>query len=192
MGLDTPEMEDEAGRQKMIKYLIFIPIIMLLFLEGCESKKIVAKEISQIPDQAIEKFTVTETQKGKKHWVVDAPSAKIYEDQKKALLATPVIKFYEKGKYVSTITAEKGTIDMGTYDIIGEGKCTVKTVKGEDLTTSNLRYLSQAQKIVTDDYVTLIKEGSVIHGKGMEATPGLETVTIKNQTTETAPEQQGI
>ena len=155
-------------------------------MQPAKAVKCRLRKYSQIPDQAIEKFTITETEGGKPHWIVVAPTAKIFEDQKKAYLTTPVIKFFENGKYVSTITAEKGSVNMDTYDIVGEGKCHVSTEKGEDLDTSNLRYLSKAQKIVTDDYVTLIKKGSVVHGKGMEAKPDLSDMTIKNQTTEAA------
>jgi len=166
----------------MFTRIVFL--IILIVFGGCEARKMPIREVSEIPDQAIEKFTITETKDGKTHWVIDSPTAKIYEDQKKALLTAPVIRFFENGKYASTITAEKGSVDMNTYDIIGNGKCTVTTVKGESLETSNLRYLSQAQKIVTDENVILVKKGSIVHGKGMEAAPDLSTITIRNQTTE--------
>ena len=159
-------------------------LLLMILLSACESSKLPVREISDIPDQAIEKFTITETHGGKPHWTIVAPTAKIYEDQKKAFLTAPVIKFFENGKYVSTITAENGSVDMDTYDIVGEGKCHVSTEKGEDLDSSNLKYLSKAQKIVTDDYVTLIKKGSIVHGKGMEAAPDLSAIIIRNQTTE--------
>ena len=159
-------------------------LILTILLSACEMSKLPVREVSDIPDQAIEKFTITETQGGKPHWIVVAPTAKVYEDQKKALLTTPVLKFFENGKYISTITAEKGSVDLGTYDMVGEGKCHVSTEKGEELDTSNLKYLSQAQKIVTDDYLTLVKKGSIVHGKGMEANPDLSDITIRHQTTE--------
>ncbi|MCX5782482.1 MAG: LPS export ABC transporter periplasmic protein LptC [Elusimicrobia bacterium] len=161
----------------------FIFLTTLIFI-GCNNNNIPIKEVTQVPDQAIENFTVTETVSGKRHWVMEAPSAKIFEEQKKAILISPAIKFYKKGEYLSTLTAEKGSIDMNTYDITGEGKCFLNTAKGENLETTNLKYLSQAQKIVTDEKVKIVQKGNTVYGKGLEATPDLSTITIKNQTTE--------
>ena len=193
MGVDASAVEDPSStvRSSMIRKIRFlfqergVLIFFLCVLFGaCEMKKIPMKEVSEIPDQAIENFTITETMSGKKHWVVESPSAKIFEDQKKAFLQKPVMTFYNKGRYVSTLTADRGFIDLSNYDIIGEGRCSLATAKGENLDTTNVHYLSQAKKIVTDERVKLVKVGIVVFGKGLEATPDLETITIKHQTTE--------
>lgn len=137
-----------------------------------------------LPEQAIEKFSVTETEAGKPHWVLEASSAQILENQKRVYLQSPVIKFYEKGNYVSTLVAQKGRINTENYDIWGEGQCTLDTAKGEKLETSNLYYRSDIKKIVTEDKVKLIRPNEVVYGKGMEASPDLESIKIRNQRVE--------
>ena len=153
------------------RIILFLALIVFLRLRDKQNARV--KEVSEIPDQAIEKFTITETQSGKTHWIIERRTAKIFEDQKKAYLTAPVIRFFDKGSYASTITAEKGTVDMNTYDVIGEGTYATYHTKGESLDTSNLSILSQAQKIVTDENVKLVKKDSIVYGKGMEATPDL-------------------
>lgn len=184
-----------GGRQKKTEYnlntLVKRCITMMFFCgfacaAGCskapDTKKIT--EVPPIPEQAIEQFTVTETEAGKTHWVLNATSAQINEAEKRAVLQFPRIKFYEKGEYVSTLVAARGVINTQNYDIIGEGACTLDTAKGERLETSNMHYKSDVKKIVTDAPVKLIRADEIIYGTGMEATPDLETIIIKKQRVE--------
>lgn len=168
----------------MVSYALLV--CACTFLHGCggevSSKKIM--EAPPIPEQALEQFTVSETEKGQPHWVLNAASAQINEAQKRAVLQFPRVKFYEHGQYVSTLVAARGVINTENYDIIGEGACTLDTVKGEHLETRDLRYRSDTKKIVTEAPVTLIRDGETIHGTGMEATPDLETIIIRKQRVE--------
>lgn len=161
---------------------IIVIFLLLAGLSACgDHKKPGVEEAPPIPEQALEKFTVTETENGRPHWVLEAASAQIVEAEKKALLQQPRIKFYENGSYVSTLVAEKGRINTDSYDIWGEGKCVLDTSKGERLETSNLHYRSDIKKIVTDENVTLTRPKEIIYGKGFEATPNLENIVIKKQ-----------
>ncbi|MCX5779141.1 MAG: LPS export ABC transporter periplasmic protein LptC [Elusimicrobia bacterium] len=167
----------------------FLPIILLcgLVIAGGCAKEPASKtsiEVPPIPEQAIEQFTVTETEAGTPHWVLNATSAQINDITKKAVLQFPQIKFYEKGAYVSTLVAARGVINTQNYDIMGEGACTLDTAKGEHLDTSDLRYKSDTKRITTDAPVKLIKTDEIIYGTGMEATPDLETIIIKKQRVE--------
>ncbi|MGA2089993.1 MAG: LPS export ABC transporter periplasmic protein LptC [Endomicrobiales bacterium] len=159
---------------------------VLVLASGCGSERAPQKttEVPPIPEQAIEQFTVTETEAGTPHWVLNATSAQINDLTKKAVLQFPRIKFYEKGAYVSTLVAARGVINTQNYDIIGEGACTLDTAKGEHLETSNLHYASDTKKITTSERVKLIKTDEIIYGTGMEATPDLETIIIKKQRVE--------
>lgn len=161
-------------------------VAVFMVLSGCGSDVSSSKimEAPPIPEQALEQFTVSETEKGQPQWVLNAASAQINETQKRAVLQFPRVKFYEHGAYVSTLVAARGVINMENYDIVGEGACTLDTAKGERLETRDLRYRSDTKKIVTDAPVTLIREGETIHGTGMEATPDLETIIIRKQRVE--------
>ena len=172
--------------------LIVIFSVFLAMAAGCgngdaPAKKNRIEEAPPIPEQAIEKFSVTETEGGKPHWVLEASSAQIMELEKKVLLQMPRVRFYQKGEYVSMLVAAKGRINTANYDIWAEGKCTMDTAKGERLDTRNLHYRSDIQKIVTDDKVTLTRKDEVIYGQGMEATPDLSSIIIKKQRVEVAP-----
>jgi LPS export ABC transporter protein LptC len=187
--MDAPALENAAangaGRMNRRIPLLSVLAVALLLAAGCsDTKKKKIEEAPPIPEQALEKFSITETEGGKPHWVLEASSAQIHEAEKRVLLQLPRVKFYQKGEYVSTLVAEQGRINTDTYDIWGEGKCTVTTARGESLDTSNLHYRSDVQKIVTDDKVKLTRPDETVYGQGMEATPDLQSIVIRNQRTE--------
>lgn len=193
--MDAPAVEDrtrgtecacgKSGRARGMNRIFAASVILALgALAACTDTKKKALERPPLPEQALEKFSVTETKGGKTHWVLEAASAQILDQEKKALLQSPLVKFFENGEQVSTLTAARGRINTETYDLWGEGECVLSTVKGERLETSNLYYASDAQKIRTDDPVKLIRPDEVVYGKGMEATPDLENITIKKQRVE--------
>ncbi len=153
----------------------------LCFIAGCGKGTTKLEVPPAMPEQGLEKFTVSETHAGKPNWVLEAASAQIMEKQKKVLMQSAVVKFYQDGKYSSTLTAKKGRINTDNYDIWADGDCELKTIKGETLTTSNMVYTSSTSKISTNEFVRIVRPDEVIEGTGMEASPNLDDITIKKQ-----------
>ncbi|OGS17921.1 MAG: LPS export ABC transporter periplasmic protein LptC [Elusimicrobia bacterium RIFOXYA2_FULL_50_26] len=164
--------------------LNLILLLSALFFTSCAKREEITNDNPAVPEQAIEQFTVMETRHGKPSWTLDAASAQIIETEKIAIVQSPKIMFYQEGKYVSTLVAERGRINTETYDIWGEEKCIVTTAKGERLETRNLHYRSDIRKIITDEKVKLVRPQEIIYGQGMEATPDLESIIIKKQRVE--------
>jgi LPS export ABC transporter protein LptC len=189
MGLVPRALENTAAGCRngsaLMPKKFYLPLLMFLALiAACGSRDGKKDDIPAVPEQAIEKFSVTETEKGKPHWVLDAASAQILENEKKVFLQAPHVTFFENGEKVSTLTAERGRMNTESYDMWGEGKCVLDTAKGERLETSNLHYQSDAKKIVTREKVKLTRPDEIIYGEGMEASPDLENITIKKQRVE--------
>jgi len=173
------------GKRKFLAGIAVLgAVFFMVFYSFQRSKKDKDENPPPIPEQAIEKFNITETEKGMPHWVLDASAAQILDTQKKVLLTSPCIKFYEGGKYVSTLIAATGRINTDTYDMWGDGNCFLTTAKGETLETSNLHYRSDVKRVFTDEKVKLVRADETIYGVGLEATPDLEMILIKKQRVE--------
>lgn len=168
----------------LIGFILVCSAILMIFYSYEGKKKEVIEDTPAAPEQGIEKFSVTETEGGNPHWILDAAYAQILEKEKKILLQSPIIKFFENGKYVSTLTASKGRVNTENYDIWGDGECTLDTIKGDKLKTSDLYYNAAAKIISTDKKVKFIRANETIYGEGMETTPDLETIKIKKQRVE--------
>jgi len=155
-------------------------LLLLCVFASCGKKQNAKLDVPPaMPEQALEKFTVSETRHGSPNWVLEAASAQIMEKEKRVYMQKPEIKFYREGQYSSTLRAKNGRINTDNYDIWADGDCELKTVKGETLTTKNMVYISSTSKVSTNEFVRIVRPDEVIEGTGMEASPNLDDITIK-------------
>ncbi len=156
-------------------------IAALIFVSGCKNEKTIIEETPPMAEQAVEKFTITETDMGKLKMVLESESAIINDEKKKAYLRLPRVKFYQEGEYVSTLVTEDAEINLETYDVIGYGKCTVDTANGEHLQTTNLKYNAKKDIVFSNTDVKVTRHGETVYGKGFEADTKLENIIVKKQ-----------
>jgi LPS export ABC transporter protein LptC len=164
------------------KYKILSFVFAALFVaSACKSEKTVIEETPPIPEQAVEQFTITETEKGKLKMILESESAVINEEKQTAVLQLPRVKFYKEGQYVSTLIAEKAEINLDTYDVFGKGKCTVETANSEYLQTTDLSYNAKKELVYSVNDVKITTKSEIITGKGFESDTKLEKAVIKKQ-----------
>ncbi|MCL2335286.1 MAG: LPS export ABC transporter periplasmic protein LptC [Endomicrobia bacterium] len=166
------------------KYKIILFVCAALLSAGassCKTEKTVVEEAPPMSEQAIEKFTVTETEFGKLKMVLESESAVINEEQKRAYLKLPRVKFYRDGNYVSTLVTESAEINLETYDVSGKGKCTVDTANNEHLQTTDLQYNAKKNMVYSKNDVKMTRNGETVYGKSFEADTKLEKIVIKKQ-----------
>ncbi|MDR1195003.1 MAG: LPS export ABC transporter periplasmic protein LptC [Endomicrobium sp.] len=175
-------MRDGKQRRK-IKFHIII-FFALIFCLGCKQEKTVIEETPPMAEQAVEQFTITETEEGKLKMVLESESAIIDETKKEAVLKLPRVKFYKEGEYVSTLVTESATINLETYDVFGHGKCTVDTANNEHLQTTDLQYNAKKNIVFSKNNVKLTRQDEIVYGKGFEADTDLEKIIIKKQRVE--------
>jgi LPS export ABC transporter protein LptC len=180
----TYKMETVMNFSK--RYVIWFVIIIILFLSVFtffthSAKKNVVEETLPIFEQIIEEFTITETHDGKLRMILKAGSAIVNESENIAHLKHPVIKFYDKGSYISTFVAESADINMDTYDIKGKGKCTLNSANNEYLQTENLIYNAKKELIYSDNNVKITRPNETIYGTSFKSDTKLDKVVIKNQ-----------
>ncbi len=88
------------------RYVTWFITIIILFLSIltffiCSAKKNAVEETPYVPEQTIQEFTITETHEGKLEMILKAKSAVVNESKNIAHLKLPIIKFYDKGNYIS-------------------------------------------------------------------------------------------
>ncbi|MGQ9706574.1 MAG: LPS export ABC transporter periplasmic protein LptC [bacterium] len=156
--------------------LILLMIALFQFQLHCnkETEESPIKIDSRTPDQKIEDFTLTETYKGNEEWRLVADCADVYEQMKVAKAVNITIEFYEKGKRSSILTADWGTIDLGSNDMVAYNNVIVISSDGTKLETSKLRWDAFDAHIRSDEKVRFTKNESIIYGVGFESDPNLE------------------
>jgi LPS export ABC transporter protein LptC len=168
------------------KYVICFVIIIILFLSVFtffirSAQKTAVEETLPISEQTIEEFTITETHDGRLGMILKAEFAIVNESENIVHLKLPIIKFYNKGSYISTFVAESADINMGTYDIKGNGKCTLNSAKNECLQTENLIYNAKKELIYSDNNVKVTRPSETVYGTSFKSDTKLEKIVIKNQ-----------
>lgn len=166
--------------KKNIFFLIFL-LVSICFTSSCKEEETIIEETPPTTEQTIEKFIVTETQDGKIKTILEAESAIIDDNEKKAYLTLPRIKFYEDGKYTSILVAESGEINLETNDVKALGKCTVDTVKNEYLQTRDISYDAAKKLIYSNSDIKITRDKEVIYGSGFRSDINLNNITVKKQ-----------
>ncbi|MDR0800157.1 MAG: LPS export ABC transporter periplasmic protein LptC [Endomicrobium sp.] len=164
------------------RYNIWLITILFVFMFcGCNAEKIDIEETPPTSEQMIEKFTITEMREGKLEMILKAESAIVDESKNVAHLKFPVIKFYNEGNYLSTFVAESADINLVSYDIKGNGKCTVDSANNEHLQTVDLMYSEKEGLIYSNNPIKITRSGEKVYGTSFKSDTKLNKMVIKNQ-----------
>lgn len=93
------------------------------------------------------------------------------------------LTFYDSlGGTVSTLTARRGTILPKAKRMEVNEQVVVVNARGERLETEQLIWLQDSGKVVTDKAVRVEREGSIIHGMGLDANEDFSRYTVRRIT----------
>ena len=153
-------------------------IVGLILLIGCEEEKIQEKLDPVLPKITLEEFSLTETKKGEKLWVLDAEQARVYDEIIK--VDSVKIRFYDEEQVVfSILYAPNGILNTKTHNILVGDSVAVFTNDSTKLFTDSLFWQNDSQKILTDCHVKIVKlDSTLIKGKGLRADPYLKKIEI--------------
>jgi len=155
-------------------------LALLLAACGERAEEVPPVADMQLPDETMTAFMTQETDSGRVQWTLKAPLANRYNERNVFVLDKPIIEFYdEMGNLQTTLTAKNGEYSLATHDMLAYGDVVVVTTKNEILETDSLRYLNETDKIVSDSFVKLTRDGDVVTGIGMECDHTLNSVDIK-------------
>jgi LPS export ABC transporter protein LptC len=166
----------------MSKKILCLAVLAIFILAGCRNKgqNSGADNSSGNPEQFLEKFSMVETQAGKKQWELEAARALLKEEEKRTQLEKLKLKFYKEEKLASVLIAEKGSINTETGDMVAAGNV-VFTSESEKVKveTEILNWDNKRKKIITDSFVKETRPGGIVTGYGLEAEPDLSRSIIK-------------
>lgn len=153
-------------------------VVGLFLLAGCQEDKLQDRLDDDQPKIIIDTFSLTETNKGKKVYTLDAVRARVYDEIIK--VDSVEIRFYDKEEVeFSVLCAPAGILNTKTRNILVGDSVVVLTNDSTKLYTDSLFWQNDSQKILTDCPVTIMKQdGTVIEGRGLRADPYLEKIEI--------------
>jgi len=121
-------------------------------------------------DAMISNFTFTQTKGTSVQWQVQAQQARLFEQDKRALLRTVAVTLFgQQGKEL-TVTGEEGTLDTATKNFMLENRTSplvVETMSGYIIYTNHLSWTDQTREIHTQDPVRIVGHGLEVRGRGL-------------------------
>ena len=169
-------------------------IVLGLALAGCggSPRTSATGPSGELPDQEVTDFVITETDQGHVQWTLYARDAAMY-DAKNLVVARGVrVDFFdEKGKQSSELKADQGELNQQTRDMTARGHVVMATAEGTRMTTSELHFDNQTQKIRSDKLVRVERQGDVLSGTGFESDQDLHHFEFKSQVNATVHTRSG-
>jgi LPS export ABC transporter protein LptC len=168
---------------------VFLSIIIVLALYGCQQQRVQPSVLSninteKIPSQESWNSKVTFTDSGKTKAVLFARHIRVYYDTQETLLDTSLqVDFYDENQVkTSTLTSKRGRVDDATQNLWAKDSVTVVNDSGVTITTSEMMWRNLDRKIVSDKFVTILSPKEKIQGYGFESDQSLRNYVIHNIT----------
>lgn len=176
-----------SGIVSRIRPLGLVGAVLLLVGPGCGDTQdplpvsASAGPTERIPEQQFFDYRLIESEAGVRQWVLESDKMLKYAKEQEVLLVTLTMDFFKEGEHFSVLTADSGRANLHTKDIHTWGNVVVVTDDDRRLETEDLFFNNETELIHNDVFNRFTRDGDVLTGIGLEATPDLEYIEIKQQ-----------
>lgn len=165
----------------VFKKILYFGLAVLLI--GCRSQQqeSVAPPNYDGPDQEGWNSRITVTSNGRVAAVLQYSHMEKYSKRREVKFdGGIVVDFYNtEGQHASNLVAKRGLLHEETNDVEALGNVVAVSDSGITLLTERLRWDNARQKIVSNDFVTIIKaDNDTLYGQGFQADQNLRNLSI--------------
>lgn len=162
---------------------LFVLFLSFIFFFSCTEKvqpPVVNLNITELPSQESWNSTIVFSDSGKTRAIMDVGHLRVFEISKETLMDSIMkIDFYNNFEIKSTtLTAKRGMVNDNTKDLYAYENVVAVNDSGVTLTTEKLMWRNSDQKIVTDEFVTILTPTEKIQGYGFESDQHLRNYVI--------------
>jgi LPS export ABC transporter protein LptC len=179
-------IESPSTRNPLAPVMPFILLgLVLALMIGCGDSGEPAPTASpttkknRVPEQMFFDYRLIESTSGIRQWVLQSEKMLKFAGEKEVELVTIHMDFFKGGEHFSVLTADSGKANLETKNIHTWGNVIVVTDDGRKLETEDLYFNNETELIHNDVFNRFTREGDVLTGIGLEATPDLEYIEIK-------------
>ena len=173
------------NRSKGIPLCLATLLGISLIWGGCdqaeESAPGVTGQKRDIPEQQFFEYTFIETSAGVTQWILESEEMQKFSGQRPLQFSVVKMDFFNNGVHFSTLTADSGSGNMQIRDVHVWGNVVLRKDDGDQLETEELYFDNEQQLIHNEIFNRMTSGEDVITGIGLEATPDLEYIRIKEQ-----------
>ena len=148
----------------------FLGYLLVKNADSVPSSRSIAPDSIEQADSKITEFVFTQSKGDVVQWQVQAKQARLFEQDKRAVLRDVALTFYGTGGDEMTVHGEEGTLDTATKNFRlanREAPIIVETRSGYTIYTNHLIWMDQAREIRTQDPVRMVGHGLEVRGQGL-------------------------
>lgn len=167
--------------------LVFVFSAVLAVVSGCgdsgEPSQAAAPgaRTGRVPERQFFDYRLIESEAGIRQWALQSEKMLKFSGEKDVHLVTLHMDFFKEGGHFSVLTADSGRANLTTKDIHTWGNVIVVTDDGRRLECEELFFNNETELIHNDVFNRFTRDGDVLTGMGLEATPDLEYIEIKQK-----------
>jgi LPS export ABC transporter protein LptC len=148
----------------------FLGYLLFRNADSTQSSRPIAPESMEQADAKILEFIFTQSKGDVVQWQVQAKQARLFEQDKRAVLRDVDLTFYGAGGDEVTVHGEEGTLDTATKNFRLANRQTpivVETRSGYTIYTNHLIWTDESREIRTEDPVRMVGHGLEVRGQGL-------------------------
>jgi len=162
-----------------------ILVVVAVFIVAVGATLVVRKRTARVEpsgpaatnaDLRIKEVDLEEVTKGVR-WQLRAEQALMYQQEGRTNLRNLTVRVFQKDRSW-TILGEEGDLDQKTKNVEVRRNVVITSSDGLRMDTSVIRWDADAQRMWTDEPVTLSRDGSVIQGTAFDMTTDDENTTV--------------
>jgi LPS export ABC transporter protein LptC len=168
-----------ARRRAASALLAALPLLVI----GCGAadEPVGDRSTGPHPEQQFEDYRLIESKQGVKQWLLESDIMQKFAGDPQIHLVRVNMQFFRDGEYFSTLVSDSGRAHPNTKHLYAWGDVVVTTYDGRRLETSELHYDDERGLIYNDVFDRITRGDDVVTGIGLEATPDLEYIEIKQR-----------
>jgi LPS export ABC transporter protein LptC len=160
-----------------------LPLVVLV--GACSETEETAAEVAgqrpDIPEQQFFDYVFTETSAGVTQWILESDEMQKFSGQRDVQFTVVKMDFFNDGVHFSTLTSDSGSGNMQVRDVHVWGNVVLLKDNGDMLETEELFFDNKNELIHNEIFNRMTTIDDVVTGFGLEATPDLEYIKIKNK-----------
>lgn len=150
--------------------MVFLGYLLFRNAESSSSSGPISLNAIEKADAKLGEFTFTQSKGETVEWQVRAKQARLFEQEKRAVLQEVVLTFYGGSGDEVTVHGEEGTFNTATKDFVlanQEAPIVVQTRSGYTIYTNRLEWVEAVKEIRTTAPVRIVGHGLEIRGQGL-------------------------
>jgi len=167
-------MWEIIARRTLLSLSVLLTIFLgyLLFRNAASSPSSgpISLHTIEKADAKLGEFTFTQSKGEAIEWQVRAKQARLFEQEKRAVLRGVVLTLYGGSGDEVTVQGEEGTFNTATKDFVlanQEAPIVVQTSSGYTIYTNRLEWIEAVREIRTTAPVRIVGHGIEIRGQGL-------------------------